>query len=246
MLKKVATIGILALLCFSAAAVGGWFLLKTDNGDPQSAKNTNNDLPTRSVVSQSTPSELPVPIHGKPMSPDEIFRIGETFRHRQEAIERREEELRKQENRLKLVAQDIDSQRKMLEGLLVQVGDQLQKGNTVEQQLLQQKQKLDSKKSEFEQTMEKFRDDRTSLDEGQTANLKKWAGLVANMTEQAAAQHITKMCNDGDVNSAARLLDFMEERDAAKILAEIEPSLLSEISDKYMEIQRIAAKTRRN
>ena len=54
-----------------------------------------------------------------------------------------------------------------------------------------------------------------------TANMKKFAELLASMPPANAAQAILEMMNNRESNFAIQLLHHMEPRNASKVLAEI-------------------------
>lgn len=234
-----------AILAFLLAAAGSWYYL---NYQSEMLKQEQEETEaTEEPVAQEPEdysSELPIPVTGRPLSAEEIFRFSETIRTRQEALAQREAALEQKELRLKLVHDDIEAEQRELDGMLAQLRDAMDAADQVLAQIQQERSALDAQKAELKQ--ETQGDAAAQANQADTAaNLKKFAPLLAGMTPDKAAEMLTQLMNDGDLKTAAQLLRTVEERNASKILEAMDKAIVSDLFEAWKNAPAAGKPTRR-
>jgi len=188
-------------------------------------------------------SDLPVAARPKPMSVEEIIRYGKGIKQRAEHLDKRESQLAEQESQLRLVLADVQGEQKEIDGLRTQIRDQI---GTVETLL----EKLDVKRSqqseELKRTAEQSKlleDQQQDVDSLQRDNIKRMSAWFQNMEPAKAATFLKELSNDGKTDMAVQLLSNFEEREASKILAELDdPSLMIELIENFKKLKRAEKK----
>jgi len=128
----------------------------------------------------------------------------------------RERELDRREKRLILAQEDMDKQAKELEELRVRIVAPLARLKEIQQEL---------------------KASRVSIGQEELANLRKIAQIYQSKDSVAAAETIVAMYKNNQQNDAVRILYFMSERSAGKVLSEIEDRAL--VADIYEQMKRI-------
>lgn len=210
---------------------------KTANAPATAGEHGPADKAEAHAPAEST--ELPVAARPKPMSVEEIIRYGKGIKQRAEQLDKREAQLSEQESQLRLVLADVQGEQKEIDGLRIQIRDQI---GTVET-LLQQ---LDVKRSQQTEEMKRT-EEQTKLLEGQQKdvdslqrdNIKRMSAWFQNMEPAKAATFLKELSNDGKTDMAVQLLSNFEEREASKILAELDdPGLMVELVESFKKLKR--------
>lgn len=189
--------------------------------------------------------DLPVPVHGKPLSAEELFRFGAMYRQQQEALAARQREVEKQQARLSLIRDDLAGSRKEFDGLREQIQDATQRATRVMQQLQEQREQLHRERLEAEDSLKKLEGEEKQLEEAEGDNVRKISSWFQSMPAEKAAEYLRELVHDGNIQSAVKLLENIEERNAAKILAAMEDAaLVAELMEAFRNAKRLSV-TRR-
>ena len=245
---KVALSSLFAVFLFALGAVGAWYfqqqaaqrngsaspLLATDAPENAASKPS-----TGATARDRSEAEMPIPVHAKSMSAEELFRYGAMNRASLESLRQREESVRKEELRLQLVQQDIEGQKREVEGILTQTQHALEAAEQLLAQIQQQRQTLASEQQQRQQELEAIQRVNTVPDADKQANIKKMAELLGKMSETDAAEVIKNLVDKGSTDYVLQLLDNIEQRDAAKILDALgSPDLVADLTEGYRELKR--------
>jgi flagellar motility protein MotE (MotC chaperone) len=184
-------------------------------------------------------SDLPVAARPKPMSVEEIIRYGKGIKQRAEHLDKRESQLAEQESQLRLVLADVQGEQKEIDGLRTQIRDQIGTVETLLEQLdVKRSQQSEEQKKTEEQT-KLLKDQQTDVDSLQRDNIKRMSAWFQNMEPAKAANFLKELSNDGKTDMAVQLLSNFEEREASKILAELDdPGLMVELIENFKKLKR--------
>ena len=184
-------------------------------------------------------SDLPVAARPKPMSVEEIIRYGKGIKQRAEHLDKRESLLAEQESQLRLVLADVQGEQKEIDGLRTQIRDQI---GTVETLLEQLDVKRTQQSEEQKRTAEQAKlleDQQQDVDSLQRDNIKRMSAWFQNMEPAKAANFLKELSNDGKTDMAVQLLSNFEEREASKVLAELDdPGLMVELIESFKKLKR--------
>lgn len=188
-------------------------------------------------------SDLPVAARPKPMSVEEIIRYGKGIKQRSEHLDKRESQLAEQESQLRLVLADVQGEQKEIDGLRTQIRDQIGTVETLLQQLdVKRAQQTEEQKKAEEQT-KLLEDQQKDVDSLQRDNIKRMSAWFQNMEPAKAATFLKELSNDGKTEMAVQLLSNFEEREASKILAELDdPTLMVELVENFKKLKRAEKK----
>ncbi len=188
-------------------------------------------------------SDLPVAARPKPMSVEEIIRYGKGIKQRAEHLDKREAQLAEQESQHRLVLADVQGEQKEIDGLRTQVRDQI---GTVESLLQQLEVKRSLQSEELQRAEEQaklLQEQQQDVDSLQGDNIKRMSAWFQNMEPAKAANFLKELSNDGKTDMAVQLLSNFEEREASKILAELDdPGLMVELVENFKKLKRAEKK----
>ncbi len=183
--------------------------------------------------------ELPVPVHGKALSAEELFRFGAMYKQQQEALAARNEEIERRQARLTLLRDDLAGSRKEFDGLREQVQDAAARAARLIQQLNEQRELLQREKQAAEQQLQEVEAGKNETSSLEGGNIRRISSWFEGMPPEKAAEYIREICNDGDLDSAVKLLGNLEERNAAKILAAMDnPTLVVDLMEAFKHYKR--------
>ncbi len=184
-------------------------------------------------------SYLPVAARPKPMSVEEIIRYGKGIKQRGEHLDKRESQVAEQESQLRLVLADVQGEQKEIDGLRTQIRDQIVTVETLLKQLdVKRAQQSEEQKQAAEQ-VKLLEDQQKDVDSLQRDNIKRMSAWFQNMEPAKAANFLKELSNDGKTDMAVQLLSNFEERDASKILAELDdPTLMVELIENFKKLKR--------
>ncbi len=202
--------------------------------DPSAPVQTDPDAPENPNV-----SALPVPLRGRPMTAEEIFRFGETFRNQQRALQQQQQSIQQERDRLALIYGDIRGNQRELDGLQAQMNDRVEAAEQLLAELLRERQKLDEERDEAVNEMKDFKETKTEFDAAESTNIKKISQWIQGMPAETAATYLKQLSNDGNIPSAIKLLGNIEERNAAQILAAMDdPALVVQLTEAFRQMKQ--------
>ncbi len=249
MIKTVLS-SLFAVFLFALGAAGSWYFVEFQKkqAEEQSEEAVMIDELTTAPVSADQPAEdeataateiPPIAVHARPMSAEEVFRIGALHRQNIEAMKQKEEGLKKEELRLKLVQDDIAAHKQEVEGILKQIQSGIETGEQLLDQVAQQRQTLATEKLQRQQELDEIRKATTVPEETEEANVKDMSKLLGSMAETKAAALLKELIQKGNMKLALQLLSTMEQRDAAKVLDSFDdPVLLADITERFKELPK--------
>jgi chromosome segregation ATPase len=251
MLSSLFAVGLFAL-----GSVGAWYFQQWQaqhqaDGSPLLEVASRSSAPIGPVepqptATEPTPNDMRIPVHPKSMSTEELYRFLATNRGNLESLRQRQDEIRKEELRLQLVQKDIEGQKREVEGILTQTQQTLEAAEQMLAQIQQERQSLASERQQHQQELNNLQSVKDVPDEDRQTNIKKMAELLGQMTAEEAAEVLKNLANKGNTDYVLRLLDNIEQRDAAKILDALgDPALVAELTENYQELRRFDKKTNR-
>ena len=210
---------------------------------PSAAEKGHDSINKSEMPAPVQSSDLPVAARPKPMSVEEIIRYGKGIKQRAEHLDKREAQLAEQESQHRLVLADVQGEQKEIDGLRTQIRDQI---GTVESLLeqLNVKRSLQTEEQKRAEEQTKLREgQQKDVDSMQSDNIKRMSAWFQNMEPAKAANYLKELSNDGKTDMAVQLLSNFEEREASKILAELDdPSLMVELIENFKKLKRTEKK----
>jgi len=188
---------------------------------------------------------MPLPIRPREMSVEELLRYGMGVKEREAQVKTQEEALQKRRVQHQLALADMEGERKEIDGLRVQVSDQLKHAEQLIEKLKEVRSQFLQDQSDAADQMKQIKHERVEIDEEHMDNTKRLSQWIQSMDPEKAAEVLKSMANDGPQQQeiAVQILRNLEEREAAKILSAIEdPKLVQQLIEKFRNLKRPPAK----
>jgi flagellar motility protein MotE (MotC chaperone) len=249
-MKRILIYGLAGTMLFAASAtISLWtqqqMLPKADADAAHATKSTKEGGAKAAHEAPKTDSaeELrPVVRPSGPPSPEDTARLANSLRDRLKVVREREEQVGSRQKQLELIYQDIRGERNVLDELRKQVADEMKALND---KLVS----MDRKAGDFEQqrqsmakSMAEIKKGQIDLDGSERKNIDRIATTFDSMAPEAAARILQQMSDNGQLNTAVKLLGQMKERQAAKVLAELtDASLAAQMLEKMRGLKRAGA-----
>lgn len=244
---KILIMMVVGLVLFAGSAGVSWMMAQkqADASQEETTDETGmveGDAPTQPepVASDAeTVSPLDQPVMPSPagISAETVLRLSDSIRQREKQLQIREERVARDEKRLKLMLDDIQRVRSEISAMME---DAELRGQDA-RNLLEQVQATAPEGSGNGNTDANGADAANS-DAAESAlppelekkNLKTVAEWLKEMPAEKAARSLQELCDDGKMEMAVKLLSFLEQRDAAKILAALQDSsLITRLAERY-------------
>lgn len=242
-----------AVFLFALGGAGSWFYLQMVEADGQEkdsvsfqpvAPHTGLEALT-SDINPSNNIEMPVPVHVKPVSAEEIFRFGAINKKNIEQLRNQEQRLEKDKLRLKTAHIDIETRQREIEGMLIQVNDKLATAEKLLDDIKVAAERLTTEKQDVSKKLDELQQSEEDLNAGENVNVQMVASWIQNMKAEQAAEIIREMANDGKMDFGLKLLAQIEDRNVAKILAAMrDPILVAELAERLLSVNKPLTKTR--
>lgn len=205
------------------------------------------NLPVQGILTKGpTDDRLPLPIRPREMSVEELLRYGMGVKEREAQVKQQEELLQKRRVQHQLVQADIEGERKEIDGLRVQVSDQLKQAEGLIGKLKELRSQFLQDQSDAAEKMKQIKHERIEIDEEHMDNTKRLSQWIQSMDPEKAAEVLKSMANDGPAQQevAVQILRNLEEREAAKILSAIDdPKLVQQLIEKFRNLKKPPVKT---
>ncbi|MFG0332952.1 MAG: hypothetical protein ACF8TS_06270 [Maioricimonas sp. JB049] len=246
-MTRILALGMFGVIVFGASAAASWLLRIQDlPAEEESQVPPEVAMPLEAAPSQSAgdPAEagsgaLPVAVRPRSMSVEELLRFGMGLNAREEAVIKREQALKQQESRLKLVFADIDGEQKEIDGLRELVRDELETARGLLARIDEARTALVTRRDEVEEEINEIKQSQIEIDEQHEDNIKRLSVWMMSMEPEKAAEVLREMANDGKSDMAVRILANFEEREAAKVLSALDdPKLVQEFVEQFRNLKR--------
>jgi flagellar motility protein MotE (MotC chaperone) len=219
-MKNFLILGLLAVLLFSiSAGLSVWLNQSKHQADKSAEKEQAGKEPDKSNEKgpKGEPKdELKVPVKAETPPPSGVESTAKKMSEREARIQDRAE-------RVELVVRDIQSQRESNESLVRQVLAELK--NTAGE-----KTKLDSLLADLnKKTIE--------INSLEDANIVKLAAMYDALSPEAASQILKEMAEKGRMDTAAKIMVKMKDRNSARVLEVMEPSLAAQLLERMLRLR---------
>lgn len=238
---KTVMVGLVAVVCFAGAAGFSWFVWSDTEqvdsaGDGQQLAAGTTQPPVAAPA-----GDVAVGVRSRPASPDQLFRMGVLLREQQQGLIRQREMLAEQENRLKLIYQDVENHQRQLDGMYGQLREKVEAGQSLLNQLRDQRAQLEAAEKKAAEQQQAETHSSPNQDLSTLANIKQMSRWFKSMDQEQAAKVIREMVNDGQTDLVVQLLSNTEDRNVSKILSALDdPPLVMELLTKMKKLVRTA------
>lgn len=252
-MKKMVLFGVITIVLFGLSASASYFWQMKQHaaapeGTPKApGKGADGTGHARSAQANGERGEeAPRAAVRPPYTPgtEEVARLASELRSRLAAVREREEQLAARKKQLDLIVQDLRGERAALDDLRKQVKNELESLNDALNGLEKQRSGLDQERNKVAQTVKKMEGRVVELQKEEHDNLKKMGSMYNTMAPESAARILQSMADTGKMETAVKVLGLMQERQAAKVLAEMsDTALAGQLLEKLKGLRRVPQAT---
>jgi vacuolar-type H+-ATPase subunit I/STV1 len=248
-MKKMIMIAVVGLVLFGASFAGSYFLFGKpepeptelaegeeagEHGSPEHAKavaDGHGEADHGTHKADNKPETLPVAFRpNEPLSVEAVLQLAGSIRDKEKVVGERMQIVEKQEERIKLLFEDLNRERTELTSMNERVEQQIARSEELLTRLKSEREILTKQKEELE-AKQPTAPKKVPLDDPEAeqtfANVASW---FEKMNPEQAAANLKQMANDGQMELAANLLGRLEDRKIAEILEQIaDPKLVTDI-----------------
>lgn len=172
---------------------------------------------------------------------EQVTRLLTRLQEREQALKKREEDLRKQEGRLEVIMDDIRGERAALDALRKQISDEMGGLNEKQDNVNRKARGLEEQKEAAAKLLAEMRKRQIEVEKGESSNLSRMASISDGMPPEKAAAILKQLADGGQMETAVKLLAQMKERRAAQVLAEMtDVALAAQLLDKLRGLKKAA------
>lgn len=257
-MKKLLVVGVMSLILFVLSAAASYFwqqkmLVLAEHGSEKAAESSSKE----SAHSHGEPG------HEKPVAPparaghddnppraavrpaynagtEEIARMTGELRSRLATVREREEQLAARKKMIELIQEDIRGERTALDELRSQIKNEIEALNEAVDNVEKQRGNLDEERQKISKNTQEMESRIVQLQKEEQDNLKKMSGMYNSMAPEIAAKILQNLADTGKMDTAVKVLGQMQERQAAKVLAELtDAGLAAQLVEKLKGLRRI-------
>ncbi len=251
-MKKLMVIGVTSLVLFILSASASYFwqqkhksgsTLDAAGKEGSSHKEAAKHSPAPSVATShddSTPRAAVRPAYNP--GTEEIARMTSELRSRLSSVHEREEQLAARKKMIELIQEDIRGERTALDELRSQIKSELEALNEAVEGVEKQRGSIDEERQKISKTTQEMEAKIVQLQKEEQDNLKKMSGMYNSMSPEVAARILQNLADTGKMDTAVKVLGQMQERQAAKVLAELsDAGLAAQLVEKLKSLRRVPA-----
>lgn len=250
-MKKLLIVGVTSLILFGVSASASYFWQqKQRHSHTENAEHveTAHKEPAShgKPPTASTPHSPSENIHRAAVRPaynpgaEEIARMTNELRSRLAAVREREEQLTARKKQIELIHEDIRGERTALDELRTQVHNEMDALNEALQNVDKQRGTLEEERQKISKNTQEMESRVLQLQQEEQVNLKKMSGVYNSMTPDGAAKILQNLADTGKMDTAVKILGMMQERQAAKVLAELtDAGLAAQLVEKLKNLRRV-------
>lgn len=158
---------------------------------------------------------------------DVISQLSDSIREKEKLLKRREERVAKDEERVKMLFDDLKREQKELDSFAMTIDQKTQVARELLDKLKQERNLLLSEKQEISKLQKSTAQAATQQDTEMTQRIKKVQGWFQDMEADVAARYVKTMADSGELKNVSKVLEGMEQRKVAEILAALGDEVLA-------------------
>jgi hypothetical protein len=235
------------LVLFGLAAGASYFMLVPDkkvaekkNEEKKEGEEKNQDhgpkvepgkepehgSPNPSEITKT--SQMPVALPSdKPLSLESILQLSEGIRQKELQLNERDKVRLREEQRISLMFEDLKREQQELVALGETIDSKLAAAQQVLEQIRQERAGLQAEKQQLAAAQKAANPDAANKEAEDAEKLSKVKGWFNSLEPEQAARFIKEFANNGELEFACKLLQSLDPKKSAKILAALDDAPLA-------------------
>jgi DNA repair exonuclease SbcCD ATPase subunit len=248
-MKLVVSLLIGFFLFIASAGVSYMYLVppELDTEEEVIPEEEQGHTPPNMIADSKKTDEMPVAVRpSAPITIEAVMELSQSILEKEKAVGQAQEQVKRDEKRLKMLFEDLKREQEQLGVFAKRVDDQLMQAREAIEELKLEKQAIAREKD----SLQKLQKETGGFDDVVSEKLDKRVQTVKswfkNLEPEPAAKYLKEFAQAGDLEFVARLLDSLEDRRIAKILATLDDApLVAKIVNKFTGKSKAADTIRR-
>lgn len=233
-MKSILTLGVIAVVLFTAAAGLSTYLTMQKQTPTEEPKDTAAKRKPKDREPDDTAAIRTSPQVGS----ENAERLGKELNDRLSRVKDRETRLDSRERQFETVLVDFRAEREAVERTRKLLADELKLLAAKSADLEKQALALEDLRKQISKGNTELVKSRVEVQKDESTNLVKVAALYDAMPPENAAKLLTQMADTGKLDTAVKIVANMKPSKASKALSEMtDPSLANQIIDKWKSLK---------
>jgi predicted RNase H-like nuclease (RuvC/YqgF family) len=184
--------------------------------------------PVKAAEEGVNQEQLPVAIRPESATSfDIVTQLSNSIREKEKFLKRREEDINKDESRIKMMFDDLKREQSELQSFAAEVDQKTQFARELLEKLKQERTLLANEKAEVSKLQKSTSQAASTQDVEAAQRVKKVQGWFQDMEADVAAKYVKTMADGGELKSVSAVLQGMDQRKAAEILTALGDEVLA-------------------
>jgi len=248
-MRSLIVVGLVGVILFGVSAGISWFVVlpkieaaaEEDAGSEEDILADSPALPGN-IDENDKLDTMPVALRPEiPVTVEAVTELAQSIKKKEGQLIESEKRLKKEEKRIGLLFEDLKQEREELNSFSQRIDAKvLEAREAVELLKLESQSLADQTKTLSALEMKTGKDSTDAKSAELDERVKKVKGWFTSLAPEKAAENLKEFANRGDLEFAARVIDSLEERQIAKILAVFDdPQLVAEIVDAFTKNKEV-------
>jgi septal ring factor EnvC (AmiA/AmiB activator) len=230
-MKSIIAAIVTCVVLFGISLGATHFLLPSDRPEDPAATEVSEAESAESEDEASLQQMVSMPVSFRPeneVSVESVLQMSESIKKTEQQLIAREKEIAKQEQRVRLLFQDLETEQDELKAFSEGVDQKVEMLSRMNETLQNTIADIDAKRAELEALQTSLGEDDESKQAELDDRVKAVTPWFSSVAPEQASTYLKEMANNGRVEFAASLLNSMPDRQKSKILGAMNDPLLVE------------------
>ena len=254
-MKKLIAVALVGVVLFSASAGVSWYLKQEQEKIAESAevpagvtlKPGKEIRPFAAPTPEAKPGgTAPRPAIRPPHNPqaEGVAQMASNLRNQTEAVQNRERQLAIRQKNMDVIYQDLSKERQTITDLQKQVNEEMKALMNKLASLEQKATEVDQQHSKMVEKVQEIKKNISEFDNVEQNRIKQMAAIYDTMEPESAAEILMHMVDSGKLDTAVKILATMRERQAARILSQVQDRTVAvELLDRLKGLKKATPTT---
>ncbi|MFK7737119.1 MAG: hypothetical protein AB8B50_13875 [Pirellulaceae bacterium] len=230
-MKSIIAAVVTCVVLFGISLGATHFLLPPENPEDSATTELADTEAAEAEEDASLQQMVSMPVSLRPendVSVESVLQMSESIKKTEQQLIAREKDIAKQEQRVQLLFQDLETEQDELKAFSEGVDQKVEMLSRMTDKLQNTIADIDAKRAELDALKTSLGEDDVSKQAEMDDKVKAVTPWFASVAPEQASTYLKEMANNGSVEFAASLLDSMPDRQKSKILGAMNDPLLVE------------------
>ncbi len=234
-MKNLLIAAIVGVFLFAGSAAVSWYLMNQQQmAEADLEEDTTDELdPANKITPVSSEVEkveqMPVALRpDAPLTVESVMELSRSIRKTEAQLKDREEQIKRDEQGLKMLFADLQKEQQELAGLSSQIESKIRTLRELVEKAKIENEKLDATKAELAKSQDNEDEKTDTVPDSLEEEIKRKVKIYSLMPPESVATLLKHKVKEGELRYAGLLLKSFETRTAGKILLALSDPLLAD------------------